>query len=480
MLKIFSTMPLDFVRSNKGGEFLVVNGHTFRQEKIINEKRIWKCTEYRTSKCKSRCHSKDDILTKQPTEHNHVPDLARIKAKKIMDEIKKKAKTTQESTHHIAASASVSEEISVAVTVQLPKVANIKQTIRRVRHAAQAPLPNPTNLEELDLPEEYTKTLQGENFLLFDSGPGPQRILIFSTTANMDLLASCPNWYADGTFKTTPPLFQQIYTIHVLKYKTVIPLVFILMSDRSTTSYVRVLSELNNLHPGLNPSSIMTDFEHASILAFRRIFPNIQQQGCLFHLSQCIWRRIQQVNPIQQRYMEDPDYAFHLRQLAALAFIPPPDVVEAFEELTESQFFVDNEEELRNLINYFEDTWIGRPTRRGGRGNPVFSIEMWNCYNEVLNDLPKTNNSVEGWHRGFSQLLGAYHPTIWKFINGLQQEQSFNELKLEQYSAGQQPPPGKKVYREVAKRIKTVVQDYTNRTRLDYLRGIAQNLSLHV
>ena len=64
-------MELEFVNSNKDGDFLAVNGFIFRQEKIINEKRIWRCTEYRTAQCKSRCHSQDGILTKQPTEHNH-------------------------------------------------------------------------------------------------------------------------------------------------------------------------------------------------------------------------------------------------------------------------------------------------------------------------------------------------------------------------------------------------------------------------
>src|SRR6218665_993066 len=54
------------------------------------------------------------------------------------------------------------------------------------------------------------------------------------------LMSECPNWYADGTFKCTPPLFNQLYTIHAVKYSSVIPTVFILMNDRSTNSYVRV------------------------------------------------------------------------------------------------------------------------------------------------------------------------------------------------------------------------------------------------
>ena len=145
----------------------------------------------------------------------------------------------------------------------------------------------------------------------------------------------------------------------------------------------------------------------------------------------------------------------------------------------ESPFYRDNSTILAPFINYFEDTWIGRPGRRGrGRNAPMFPQALWNCYDASLDDLPKTNNSVEGWHRGFSHLLGSHHPTVWKFISGLQKEQSLNELRLEQYVAGQQPPQGKRVYKDAAERIKKVVGDYGLCPITDYLRGIAHNLSL--
>ena len=76
----------------------------------------------------------------------------------------------------------------------------------------------------------------------------------------------------------------------------------------------------------------------------------------------------------------------------------------------------------------------------GRRSSSIFAHSLWNCYDATLNDLPKTNNAVEGWHRGFSQILGAYHPTIWKFIDGLKKEQNSNEMKIEQYISGHQPP----------------------------------------
>ncbi|ESO08919.1 hypothetical protein HELRODRAFT_168839 [Helobdella robusta] len=48
------------------------------------------------------------------------------------------------------------------------------------------------------------------------------------------------------------------------------------------------------------------------------------------------------------------------------------------------------------------------------------------------------------WHRAFSELIGASHPTVWKFISSLKDEQALNEGKIEQYVAGANPPPSKK------------------------------------
>ena len=78
------------------------------------------------------------------------------------------------------------------------------------------------------------------------------------------------------------------------------------------------------------------------------------------------------------------------------------------------------------------------------------------------------------------KVLGAYHPTIWKFIDGLKKEQSLNELRVEQYIAGQQPPASKRIYKESAMRIKAIVNDYTGRPLLDYLRGVAHNFQFHI
>lgn len=60
---------------------------------------------------------------------------------------------------------------------------------------------------------------------------------------------------------------------------------------------------------------------------------------------------------------------------------------------------------LRPPINYVEDTWIRRLVRRGTRQPPTCPINQWNCYEAVTCGIPKTNNSVEGWLRAFSESM---------------------------------------------------------------------------
>ena len=98
-------------------------------------------------------------------------------------------------------------------------------------------------------------------------------------------------------------------------------------------------------------------------------------------------------------------------------------------------------------------------------------------YNRTKEELPRTNNSLEGWHRGFLSSVGCCHPNIWKFLKCLQKEQALQHVHMTQYSAGFDKQQSRKKYLDVSKRIITVVNDYANRSTIEYLRGIAYNLN---
>lgn len=60
-----------FCRTRKGGLQLFYAGHVYNREDRYWTKMIWKCSEYRRSRCKGRCQTLDFRVVKVTGEHNH-------------------------------------------------------------------------------------------------------------------------------------------------------------------------------------------------------------------------------------------------------------------------------------------------------------------------------------------------------------------------------------------------------------------------
>lgn len=470
---------MTYVKSTKGKNLLIHAEYIFEKDYTKNEKTYWKCIKYNMYKCRGRAHTVNDEVILHKNTHNHTPNIIEISTKTIINELKKTASSQVSSTPHQIITNTISTISSQAISGALPSVATMKKTVQRLKRCENAPPVNPSTLSEITIIEPYTFTLNNKPFLLYDSGSDDvNRILLFSTEENLKILSDQYHWFIDGTFKSSPQLFTQLLTIHAIKYDTVLPLVFALVPNKTRDSYTKIIKELLNLEKNLRPASVMVDFEQALLGAITDVFKDTRIRGCFFHFGQCIWRKIQCIPEIREKYISNADFALNVKQLMALAFVPIPDVEEKFDELMSQSFFVENEELLFPLTDYFEDTWIGRPNRRRTRRPPTFSLALWNQYDATLTDLPKTNNSVEGWHRAFSSLLGASHPTIWRLIDTIKKEQGSTEIKINQLIAGQEQVAKKKKYTKTTTRIKKIVYSYHERNLNEYLIGIAHNLQI--
>jgi hypothetical protein len=113
-----------------------------------------------------------------------------------------------------------------------------------------------------------------------------------------------------------------------------------------------------------------------------------------------------------------------------------------------------------------------------GRKKSLFSMELWNVYDRVSTNLPRSNNSIEGWHNAFATRVSIAHPTITKLTDKIRREQSKFEIDIAQIRQGQEPKPKKASYRKLDERIKRLVDDYSNVDLGEYLKGLAANVSL--
>ena len=99
---------------------------------------------------------------------------------------------------------------------------------------------------------------------------------------------------------------------------------------------------------------------------------------------------------------------------------------------------------------------------------------------QAAKELPRTNNAQEGWHRRFASQVNCHHPSIWKIITNIADEEQHVQQRREQLVAGHAAPGRKKRYVDRDAKILRIVQSYDNREPLEFLRGIAHNLSFHV
>ena len=392
-----------------------------------------------------------------------------------MNQIRESAKNSNDKTAKIISKnlSSISDEASA----EIPSTSSLSRMVQNLRSKKLDKFPINNGLCDMVIPAAYTVTNKGKNFLLHDSQEGIKRFLMFSTKNNLKFLKSCEHWHSDGTFKVVPVIFTQLYTVHGLVEGKTIPLVYFMLPNKSKKIYTKALTVLKNM-VDYSPKSILTDYEAAFIKTFQKLFPTTDIKGCNFNFNECIYKHVQSCG-LQTRYAEDLEFMTSVKMLAALSFVPVQDVFYAYDSLVSSDYFIENEEILNDFLNYFESTWIGEKKRNSIRGDPLFSIQMWNCFDSVIDNLPTTNNGVEGWHNRFANIVDRYHAQMNEFINSLKMEQNTTEVLIQQFRSGREIAlPKRKKFKNYDSRLKNVVQRYDRQNVLEYLRDIATLVSL--
>jgi hypothetical protein len=371
------------------------------------------------------------------------------------------------------------QNLSQAVQGKMPKPGTLRKTIQRTRHAAHVAPPAPADLQSLVIPDDFKQYEhapgQFEEFLLADTGAGPNRILIFGRQGNMAWCSEVQSLYVDGTFKQAPPLFHQVYVILAERNSHVFPLMYALLPNKRRQTYQSLFSTIAQHWPTLQPQSISIDFEIAAFQEVQSAFPNAQLFGCLFHLTRNMKKQLTDAQ-LLGRYNSDPEFALQARMIVAIAFVPVSAIDTALDALNDPRNGL--APELQPIVDWLEDNYIGRANRHGTRRAPIFPIRMWNMYDRTLNGQDRTNNHVEAAHRRLQCVLQMDHPSLWIFIRSLREVQKERDILYEQMVAGHAPPVKRRKYRDTDARILSIVREYATRPIVEYLRGIAHNVEM--
>lgn len=106
-----------------------------------------------------------------------------------------------------------------------------------------------------------------------------QRIVVFTSNLHLKMLYRAKFWVMDGTFKSAPSLFCQIYAIHgCVNGVKWVPLVIALLENKSQATYEHLLEILKEevqtrVRKRLAPRIVSTDYEKAAIQAVLAAFP---------------------------------------------------------------------------------------------------------------------------------------------------------------------------------------------------------------
>lgn len=476
----------DLVKSTRGNPKIIVHGYLLVKDKNVNEKYYW-CCEYRKKyNCNGRAvtilEGQEHVLN-NVQEHNHAPEASRANVIKTLNTIKETASLTHDKPAQIIQNAIVNMPQN-----SHPYMPNREALRKQILHVRNESLPSqPQSLQDINVPDNLRITISGrEEFLIKEIEFDEEKIMIFCTISNFQYLQEAEYWIMDGTFKTVPRLFQQMYTIHALVGRgdnaRVLPMIYALMTSKSEECYNELFHEVITLseeaNQVLSPPLILTDFEKAAINATQSEFPDSINKGCFFHLCQNFWKKIQALG-LAIEYGNNEDFSIKLRHITALAFLPPSEIPDAFDQI--KPLMPSN---AQGVVQYFEDNYVhGRIQRvlRNGtltRSPPLFPPNLWSVYELIGNNYPRTQNMVEGWHQRWNTLIGKPHVGVYTIINEIRKEQHQTELQIENILRGEPPPYQRKHYIDRENRILSVFNNRDDYSLVDFLRGIAHNISL--
>ncbi|KZS10525.1 Uncharacterized protein APZ42_024988 [Daphnia magna] len=285
---------------------------------------------------------------------------------------------------------------------------NLKRAIQRARRRLQPAIPHSFDEAERTITgfDMYRKTLnQSADFFLGRVSIDTGNAFIFISLALLPEIRTTREIRLDGTFKTVPNLFYELFTLHVLAYGKV------LMSNKTAELYRmaidRILQILQEVNPGdhFEVEVLISDFELAIMGTMQEAFLNARSRGCWFHYAQAIYRRAYKEG-LQRAYRSGGVIKSIVKKLISLALLPSNRAYEGFQTIrhrTENALLAKNPQSragVARLFQYMGGYWFTN------QGPERFCVS---------GDDHRTNNEVESFNRWFNARCGPHHQNFLVF-----------------------------------------------------------------
>lgn len=298
--------------------------------------------------------------------------------------------------------------------------------------------------------------------------------LLFASDRQLSLLENSSSIFFDATFKVVPSLFYQMLTIFATHGDGVYPVMFVLMSRKTTALYHSVFVKVNELVPHFAPANVMADFEEASTSAFRRVFGNeVVISGCWFHYGQAIIKKLRKIG-LTVAYGRDVNVKSVIHCLLGLPLLPENDILQGLtdiRDLISTGIYSDasSRQLLDKMWQYVHRQWVAKSTVGPSRLS-------------VRNNSARTNNVLESFHASLLRRIKVSHPNLFVFLGHLQRTTMDSMSDVSRMENGLRiRRPRKKALMTNDSRIKLCIDRYDGGrySRIQFLRAVSHSLGAH-
>ncbi|XP_045030418.1 uncharacterized protein LOC116935338 [Daphnia magna] len=410
--------------------------YIYSKDRGRKEMVYFKCRHFERLSCGSRMKSVDGVFYKTGREHNHGPETQELRRIAAVNECVRLAGKRHGSLKKIF------EEVRQRTNVTLTFDAALEKRMQVARMKNHPRIPE-TYAEMTDILTKYSKygkTKKGQNFFsgcVEEETDGVRSFaFIFLSLNIMSLLSEVTQLASDGTFRTSPSMFQQLFTIHVTYRGKTLPFAYVLMTHRNRKIYDASLRHILDDSMG-------------------SAFPNARPRGCWFHYGQAIFRKTKEFG-LQQEYQKKGVVYLIVKQLIALALLPENEIFQGFsdikrkyaDELSNQPQVV--QDAVKLLYAYYMNYWL---------------LEVEPVTYSVYRDHNRTNNAIECWNRWFNERVLVAHPGFFEFMTFLIDANDCSERDLEGLRRGLSLSRDKSAsYRTVDRKLMKLWEELDDKT----------------